>query len=92
MSGSEDTHSKWLRGSEVGIIHLLHRLNLFFFTLQLTRASTLHVVDLPFKEHHNFFLIFFSRTQYMSSAQQDLVPRHPSGKFSLHTRRHMMRQ
>lgn len=59
MSGSEDTHSKWLRGSEVGIIYLLHRLNLFFFTLQLTRASTLHVVDLPFKEHHNFFSYFF---------------------------------
>jgi len=76
----------------MGIKFFFYRLNIFLllpFT-QLTRASTLHVVDLPFKEHHIF--IIFSRTQYMSSAQQDLVPRHPLGKFSLHTRRHMIRR
>lgn len=77
MSGSVNMHSKWPWRSEVGFIYCT---GWVFFSLVNQNKYTSWSGS-ALQECH----IFFSRTQFMSLAQQDLVPRHPSGKFSLQT-------
>lgn len=69
----------------MGALNLLHRLTFFppfRFTINLNKYTSWSGSALQGTPHFCF------QGRSLSFAQQDLVPRHQLGKFSLHTRRH----